>query len=224
MPSKKRRRFDGEGEEGGGDKTCDQSDEDCDGQDFISKRRGGNGGRDKERMYKKESSSSSTDFSRSPSPARNRERAEDRDEQTSTADDPRLRRLLEAGLREKEYQESDEEERRERLDEDSERQRAGSVSDIFQSGSYGAVQSSEQSTNLLADIISSSSIVSHDTGPPSSINLLAEAADLKNCSEMAGSSETDNTNLRVRYILNKTLKDSDGNILSVTKKIVFNQP
>ena len=224
MPSKKRRRFDGEGEEGVGDKTCDQSDEDCDGRDFISKRRGGNGGRDKERMYKKESSSSSTDFSRSPSPARNRERAEDRDEQTSTADDPRLRRLLEAGLREKEYQESDEEERRERLDEDSERQRAGSVSDIFQSGSYGAVQSSEQSTNLLADIISSSSIVSHDTGPPSSINLLAAAADLKNCSEMAGSSETDNTNLRVRYILNKTLKDSDGNILSVTKKIVFNQP
>ena len=224
MPSKKRRRFDGEGEEGGGDKTCDQSDEDCDGQDFISKRRSGNGGRDKERMYKKESSSSSTDFSRSPSPARNRERAEDRDEQTSTADDPRLRRFLEAGLREKEYQESDEEERRERLDEDLDRQRAGSVSDIFQSGSYGAVQSSEQSTNLLADIISSSSIVSHDTGPPSSINLLAAAADLKNCSEMAGSSETDNTNLRVRYILNKTLKDSDGNILSVTKKIVFNQP
>ena len=158
MPSKKRRRFDGEGEEGGGDKTCDQSDEDCDGQDFISKRRGGNGGRDKERMYKKESSSSSTDFSRSPSPARNRERAEDRDEQTSTADDPRLRRLLEAGLREKEYQESDEEERRERLDEDSESQRAGSVSDIFESCSYGAVQSS---ANLLADINSSSDFGHH---------------------------------------------------------------
>ena len=158
MPSKKRRRFDGEGEEGVEDKTCDQSDEDCDGQDFISKRRGGNGGRDKERMYKKESSSSSTDFSRSPSPARNRERAEDRDEQTSTADDPRLRRLLEAGLREKEYQESDEEERRERLDEDSESQRAGSVSDIFESCSYGAVQSS---ANLLADIISSSDFGHH---------------------------------------------------------------
>ena len=160
MPSKKRRRFDGEGEEGGGDKTCDQSDEDCDGRDFISKRRGGNGGRDKERMYKKESSSSSTDFSRSPSPARNRERAEDRAEQTSTADDPKLMRFLEAGLREKEYQESyeDKEERRERLDEDSESQRAGSVSDIFESCSYGAVQSS---ANLLADINSSSDFGHH---------------------------------------------------------------
>ena len=95
----------------------DQSDEDSDGQDFISKRRGGDRGRDKERMYKKESSSSSSDSSRSPSPARNRERAEDRAEQTSTADDPRLRRLLEARLREKEDQESDEdeEERRDRL-------------------------------------------------------------------------------------------------------------
>ena len=90
-----------------------QSDEDSDGQDFISKRRG----REKERMYKKESSSSSSDSSRSPSPARNREKAEDRAEQTIPADDPRLRRLLEARLREKEDQESDEdeEERRERL-------------------------------------------------------------------------------------------------------------
>ena len=58
-----------------------QSDEDSDGQDFISKRRG----REKERMYKKESSSSSSDSSRSPSPARNREKAEDRAEQTRPA-------------------------------------------------------------------------------------------------------------------------------------------
>ena len=91
----------------------DQSDEDSDGQDFISKRRGRG---DKERLYKKESSSSSADSSRSPSPARTKERAEDRSEQLNT-DDPRLRRLLEARLREKEDQDSDEdqEERRERL-------------------------------------------------------------------------------------------------------------
>ena len=90
----------------------DQSDEDSDGQDFISKRRG----REKERLYKKESSSSSSDSSRSPSPARNKERPEDRSEQLNT-DDPRLRRLLEARLREKEDEDSDEdqEERRERL-------------------------------------------------------------------------------------------------------------
>ena len=152
MLSKKRGRFDG----GVEDKTCDQSDGDRDGQDFISKRRG----QDKELMYKKESSSSSSDFSRSPSPARNRERAEDRAEQTRTADDPKLMRFLEAGLREKEYQGSyeDKEERRERLDEDSESQRAGSVSDIFESCSYGAVQSS---ANLLADIISSSDFGHH---------------------------------------------------------------
>ena len=91
----------------------DHSDEDSDGQDFISKRRGGDRGREKERLYKKESSSSSSDSSRSPSPAR--ERPED-SEQLNT-EDPRLRRLLEARLREKEDQESDEdeEERRERL-------------------------------------------------------------------------------------------------------------
>jgi len=89
----------------------DDSDEDSDGQDFISKARKGE--RARERYYKKESSSSS-DSDRSPSPASRN--LEDRSETLNT-DDPRLRRLLEARLREKEDQESDEdeEERRERL-------------------------------------------------------------------------------------------------------------
>jgi len=88
----------------------DDSDEDSDGQDFINKAKKGDR---RDRYYKKESSSSSSDSERSPSPAR---QDEDSNNVLNT-DDPRLRRLLEARLREKEDQESDEdeEERRERL-------------------------------------------------------------------------------------------------------------
>ena len=88
------------------------SDEDSDGQDFVRpkppKRE-----REREILYKKESSDSDSDSDRSASPTgRPEERAEEMD-----TDDPRIRRLLEARLREKEDQESDEDEeaRRERL-------------------------------------------------------------------------------------------------------------
>jgi len=84
------------------------SEEESDGEDFISKARGDRErGRDRERQYQKDS-----DSSRSPSPAGMHE---DRDQEG--AEDPRLKRLLEARLRDKEDKESDEdeEERRERL-------------------------------------------------------------------------------------------------------------
>ena len=89
--------------------------DDSDGGDFISSRNRASHherGRDRERFYKKESSSSDSDSDRSPSPARAEDSADN-----INSDDPRLRRLLEARLREKEDQESDEdeEERRERL-------------------------------------------------------------------------------------------------------------
>ena len=88
------------------------SDEDSDGQDFV-RPRPPKRERDREILYKKESSDSSSDSEDSASP---RGGAEERTEDMDT-DDPRIRRLLEARLREKEDQESDEDEeaRRERL-------------------------------------------------------------------------------------------------------------
>jgi len=82
------------------------SEEESEGEDFITKARGDRE-RDRVRHYQKDS-----DSSRSPSPAgMNEDRSQD------GAEDPRLKRLLEARLRDKEDQESDEdeEERRERL-------------------------------------------------------------------------------------------------------------
>ena len=88
--------------------------EDSDGGDFIASRNRPQA-REKERFYKKESSSSSSsDSDRSPSPRRH----EDRSDNLQT-DDPRLRRLLEARLREKEDQESDEDEEESGSQEDS---------------------------------------------------------------------------------------------------------
>jgi len=89
------------------------SEEESEGEDFISKAQGDRireRDRDRERRYQRDDSS---DSSRSPSPAGVREE----EASTEGTADPRLRRLLEARLREKEEQESDEdqEERRERL-------------------------------------------------------------------------------------------------------------
>ena len=82
------------------------SEDESEGEDFISKAKGDREARD--RHYQKESD----DSSRSPSPARFHE-----DRVQEGTEDPRLKRLLEARLRDKEDQESDEdeEERRERL-------------------------------------------------------------------------------------------------------------
>jgi len=86
------------------------SDEDSDGQDFVRPKPPK---REREILYKKESSDSSSDSEEAASP---RGREETQTEEMDT-DDPRIRRLLEARLREKEDQESDEDEeaRRERL-------------------------------------------------------------------------------------------------------------
>jgi len=88
------------------------SDEESDGEDFV-RPRPPKREREREILYKKESSSSDSDSDGSASP---RGGSEERTEEMDT-DDPRIRRLLEARLREKEDQESDEDEeaRRERL-------------------------------------------------------------------------------------------------------------
>merc|ERR1719309_1420616 len=83
------------------------SEDESEGEDFISKAKGDREAA-RDRHYQKESD----DSSRSPSPARFHE-----DRVQEGTEDPRLKRLLEARLRDKEDQESDEdqEERRERL-------------------------------------------------------------------------------------------------------------
>eukprot|EP00092_Neocalanus_flemingeri_P007434 GFUD01008028.1.p1 GENE.GFUD01008028.1~~GFUD01008028.1.p1 ORF type:complete len:495 (+),score=242.56 GFUD01008028.1:91-1575(+) len=86
------------------------SEEESEGEDFISKARGEKDrerGRNRDRHYQKDS-----DSSRSPSPAKMQE-----DRSQGGVEDPRLKRLLEARLRDREDQgeDEDEEERRERL-------------------------------------------------------------------------------------------------------------